>query len=80
MKSNIFTVIDQAIAKAGGSKDPKEVADKNGILIGSPLVGNLIGMAMRMGYMGAIAVNERLNHIRCQRLWPRSSMGGRKTE
>ena len=63
MKSNIFTVIDQAIAKAGGSKDPKEVADKNGILVGSPLVGNLVGMAMRMGYMGAIAVNERLNYI-----------------
>lgn len=61
MEDDIFSVTDAAIAKAGGSHDPVEVADANGILVAKPLTGTITGMSMRFSYLGSIAVNGKLD-------------------
>ena len=61
MDSTIFKATDAAINKAKGSKDPDVVANSNGIMIGDPLSGSIVGMAMRFSYLGAVAVNGHLD-------------------
>ena len=60
---DIFAVVDNAVRKANGSTHPREVADCNHVLVGEPLTGSIIGMAMRFSTLGVIAVNERLKNI-----------------
>ena len=70
MDDTIFLATDAAIAKAHGSKDPEVVADFNNVLIGEPLSGTIIGMAMRFAYLGSIAVNGKLEEVwRLFALW-----------
>ena len=61
MDSTIFEATDAAIKEAKGSRDPKVVADFNRIMIGEPLSGSIVGMAMRFSYLGAVAINGHLD-------------------
>ena len=70
MDDTIFLATDAAIAKAHGSGDPEVVADYNNILIGDPLSGTIVGMAMRFAYLGSVAVNGKLEEVwRLFALW-----------
>lgn len=70
MEDDIFSVTDEAIAKAGGTKDPEVVARRNGILVAEPLTGSIVGMSMRYAYLGTIAVNQNLEQMwRLFTLW-----------
>ena len=61
MEDDIFSVTDVAIAKAGGSHDPVDVAEANGIFVAEPLSDTITGMSMRFSYLGSIAVNGKLD-------------------
>ena len=65
MDENIFAVCDAAIAKAGGSKEPQDIADSNRskILIGTPLSGTITGMSFRVATLGVISVNRELDDV-----------------
>ena len=70
MDDSIFSASDAAIAKAHGSRDPEVVADYSNILIGAPLSGTIIGMAIRFSYLGTVAVNGKLKEVwRLFALW-----------
>ena len=63
MEDDIFSVTDAAIEKAGGSHDPVDVAEANGIFVAEPLSGTITGMSMRFSYLGSIAVNGKLDTL-----------------
>lgn len=63
MKEDIFAAADAAVKRAHGSTDPETVAACNSILVGKPLSGSIIGMAMRYSTLGVVAVNFQLNKV-----------------
>lgn len=63
MKEEIFSATDEAVMRACGSTDPAVVANSNNILIGQPLAGSIIGMALRYSTIGIVAVNYKLDRV-----------------